>query len=639
MVIALALFVLCGAGLWGGGGQETTTTGPGMAAIGKYNEAPMLAAMVAAGELPPVDQRLPKEPVVKNVIDEIGDYGGTLNVFHTGPRGKDFSEDANNGPGIFTADENGNIVGDIMEGYEMASDNMSITITMREGIKWSDGAPLTMDDMLFTWDDMHINPDVGTWSPQGGNVLAIEALDDLSFRLDFEKPAPDAPLRFVTGPNGVWHEIYPFHFLKQWHIKYNADAEKNAKDEGYDTWQQAFQSHYGWQLLKDVNKPTLQPWVMTQLSSELKVFDRNPYYFKVDPEGNQLPYIDRIVAQIVSAEVYNLKIISGESDFASQFTVFDNFTLYKENEAAGNYKVYTMPSLEASSVTFIFNLSIEDPVKNEVLNDLRFKHAMSLAMNRDEINEVVFFGQGVARQATMLPKEQYYKQEWADSYAEYDPVRANALLDEMGMNKRDSEGFRLGPDGKPFLLVIEITTGEEGGGALETTELVKEYWEDVGVKTLIKALDNALFRERQGLGLHDLKKRATEVDNHFRIGHWAPLWSRWIGAKRNLDAGTLKLEEGESLPGIEPPQWAKDYEELFFSERTKYAPNSKEWLAIYEKIFDIQAERILLMGTVGMVPHIITAKNNVGNVFKEYKPHHIKREYLFEDCDQVFIRQ
>ncbi|GAH31514.1 unnamed protein product, partial [marine sediment metagenome] len=207
----------------------------------------------------------------------------------------------------------------------------------------------------------------------------------------------------------------------------------------------------------DINKPTLQPWMFKEFTFTYRVFERNPYYYAVDQAGNQLPYIDKIVSTIVDTEVYQMKVIAGEADVAWCETHFANYPLYKENEEEGGYRTILMPGIKGSEVAYALNLNHPDPIMRKIFQDIRFRRALSLAINREEINDTVYFGFAVPRQATIIPTARYYKEEWGEKhpYARYDPDEANRLLDEMGLTERDKDGFRKRPDGKTALLIIE----------------------------------------------------------------------------------------------------------------------------------------------------------------------------------------
>jgi peptide/nickel transport system substrate-binding protein len=358
---------------------------------------------------------------------------------------------------------------------------------------------------------------------------------------------------------------------------------------------------------------------MTQHSGDLKVWERNPYYHCVDPAGNQLPYIDEKVTQVVDAEAYHLKIAAGESDWAFSHTTLDNFTLYKENEEAGGYKVNLIPSVGTSVAGFRFNPLHPDENMAKVLGDKRFRHALSHAINRDEINEVLFNGRAVPHNCPEHPRASFYKEEWSMMYGEYNPGTANKLLNEMGLDKKGSDGFRLGFDGKTLQIPIEYYSVDP-----KLLELVKEYWEYVGVKTDLVYEERSLWRTRRQASEYSVMVEGTGASveaagvRTAALGitnlYWQP-WDQWLDAEYNIRTGKETLEDDHDgvMPGLEPPQFIKDIREagrnadqavLFSDEYTKWA----------QRAYDIGMEEMLTVLTVGMQPVILITNENLGNI-------------------------
>jgi peptide/nickel transport system substrate-binding protein len=645
LAISLAAFLSMGVNIW----SRSTTEAPAdkemeeLEPTTKYAESPMLAAMVQAGELPSVDERLPPEPAVREPFEMIGKHGGTLQVFAGGPDPwQDFGALGANGPVFMRKLPDGEIIGDIMTDYQWGEDYKSITFTFRDGIRWSDGHPASVDDVLFCYNDMHAHPDVQIWSWLG-DVDQVVKIDDRTVRWDFPTPRPAAFNHFVGVMGGVWMGIHPKHYLQKWHITYNSDADKLAKEAGYEHWYELFYEHYWWNPLRDLEKPTLQAWTLEEAESTHKLFERNPYYHWVDTAGNQLPYIDKILSQIVDPEVYQLKIISGESDMAYMFTTFDNYTLYKENEASGDYTTYAIPGLLSSEMAVYLNHNVPDPDKRQLFNTPKFKQALSLAIDREELNNLVFFGQGRTMQATIQPKYPWVKDGWYASYAEYDPERANRLLDEAGLTGRDKAGYRLGPSGKSMQIVIEARTQDIGSGSKRLLELVQEYWKEVGVNTMMKLIEGALFSERSEQGVQDARGVPVEIPVQFAVssadgGYWCPLWHQWMDAQHDIDIGEAVLEDfpGGQMPGEEPPGWIKEYDSWYHTAR-QFPDTSPEYGEYMSKLLDMQAEQLFVIGTVGLVPQIITAKNYIANVPPKFAPQHVWAGALSEWCDQIAI--
>lgn len=619
----------------------------------KYNEAPMLRVKVAAGELPSVEKRLPKEPFVLEPLEEIGEYGGAIHTFAPDNLPwNDMGEMPEGSSYLLRLTEDNKIVGDMAKGYEFSDDQKSLTLYLRRGLKWSDGYPFTADDILFMFEDIHENTDVASW---GGMepVKRVKKIDDYTVRFEFDKPQPGFALSHLASDLGTeWFFFHPKHYMKKWHIKYNPDANELAKEEGFENWVDAFEYHFAFAPRKDMAKPTMFPWVLKEFTTTAKVFERNPYYHVVDTAGNQLPYIDRIIIHIVNKEVYSLKVISGEADVAYVNTQFVDYPLYKENEEQGGYRVVMIPGVLGAECVLSINQNHPDPVLGELFQDVKFRQALSLAINREEINDILYLGLGTPRQATVLPSCSFYKKEWAEAYAEYKPEEANRLLDEIGLTERDGKHFRIGRDGKTVLLMVEFTGMY--GISVSFYELIKEYWEAVGLKVLLKLEEEAFYRQRMGSVDHHILageplEKTKEVTFYTKAGWpappggllgWAPSWGIWLKANRDVETGKRTLDdfEGGKLPGEEPSEEIKQLFRWTWQQKdTVYG--SKEYMELSQKILDFHADKLYLIGTVGMAPTIFIAKNNVGNIPKKYPPDGVYQGNLSYYSRQFFLKQ
>ena len=628
-LLIAGVLVLVAGSLFAGAETEEGSSSPAAAApAGKYQEAPMLAALVAAGELPPVDERLPEIPSVADLVPEVGRYGGTLNVFSVDERPWNdlTAESVDNGSSNllqFTPD--GRIIPDLALSYELADDAKSMTLALRKGTRWSDGEPFTADDILFVFEDMHWHPEVETWAILSG-VSRVIKIDDYNVRYEMDEPYPVLEVQLGAWPGSQWASFHPKHYLKKWHINHNPDANKVAKEEGFEDWTRAFHYHFWWRPKKDIEQPTMMPWRFTSFTTTVRTYERNPYYFQVDAEGKQLPYIDTIVSTLVDRETYQLKAISGEADIAFRRTSVDNWSLYKQNESAGGYVVYGAPGVLSADVGLALNQNHEDPDLRALFQDIRFRRALSVAIDRDDLNKSVYLGLGTPLQATMLPSTTFYKEEWGQAHAEYDPDEANRLLDEVGLSERDRDGFRIGPDGDALLITVEWSATLSVPPA--AFELIKEYWEDVGVKVGLRPMENALFSER-GTGTdHAFRARKMETveevafylePNRAEVGglgfSWAPTWELWLHAKADVDSGKKTLADfaDGKLPGEEPPQEMKDLQR-WVDEVSTTRFGSPEFVALAQQIWDLHAKNLYIIGTVGLQPVPVLAKENLGNV-------------------------
>ena len=583
--------------------------------ITQFSEAPMLAARVAAGELPPVEERLPEEPLVLNVLEGIGQYGGTLITPAVGTAYTEITplrglvgtiQTANRGPGAPHL-----VVPFIHKGFEFSADQTVLTMYLRKGMKWSDGEPYTADDVMFWLEDWHLTPDFpDSWVKLNwGPIARGERVDDYTVRIHYAEPFPTL-IGWYEWWGGWYPRMYPKHYMSKWHPKYNPDAEKLAKEEGFESWVQAFNSHSTSNSdfrVRDADAPALQSWIYADIGTLHTTYVRNPYHWAIDPAGNQLPYLDRLrVETVADQEGYNLMAISGDMTIVGLTTTANNLPLYKENAEKGDYEVLLWPHAAGGEAVYAFNMNSEDPVLREIFQDLRFRQAMSLAINRDEINEVVFFGMATPRQAAMNPENAFYKDEWATRFAEYDPERAKQLLDEMGLEYDQDGKFRLRPDGKTFEL--RFNAPAEWQSVVDINELVVEYWQDVGVKVDWRATDWDLYESPVQANKHDVVVNMLRMTN-VRKGYNPVNAFLWGGRLRQMLWTDWHLSGGER--GEEPPQ---KYKELYETASRWFAETDeaeRDRLAV--QVFDFISENVMVIGTVGFIPRPIIVSNKLRN--------------------------
>lgn len=496
----------------------------------------MLAELVKVGKLPPVDQRLPKDPKIANEMPssllkyETGKYGGTLRHACLTGRAADVfvmnNEPLVNTPGLLGQE----VTGNVLKSFKVSDDQKVFTFQLREGMKWSDGAPVTSADVRYAWEDVILNQELTATPPSFlksgynpvGAPMKLEILDDYTFRMTSSETYGGFLLVLaLEGWMGYENLIKPSHWLKQFHKKYAKAEDLDAlikKDGQVKDWIQLHQKkdRPGTNDELTIGYPKLYPWLLVTSTQQQQVYERNPYYFKVDPTGNQLPYIDKIeVTFVQDSEALNLKFISGEVDYAREALALNKMPLYKENEKKG-YKagIYNM---HITPTDVFLNWTFKDPTWRKVLWDLRFRQALSYAIDRKEIIDSIYYG---------------YAEPSKIGNPEYSPEKANKLLDEMGLNKRDADGFRLGPDGKTFTIDFVVSNGL-WADLVPTTELVVQFWNKVGIKTTLKGVDTGLWWNDSSA--NNLK--ATVVNTQTPVwpmvpkldwwAHWAPLWVTW----------------------------------------------------------------------------------------------------------------
>jgi peptide/nickel transport system substrate-binding protein len=597
----------------------TTAPAATAAPVSKYNEAPMLAELVKAGQLPPVEERLPEEPWVIQPLDSVGQYGGKLSSIVADPTAdlQEIEGALGRAIGGRTYDQQ-HILPAVVKEWQLSDDYTELRVVMRKGLKWSDGQPLTTADVMFWYEDIFSNTELTPtvdqkWAP-GGTPMAFVADDDFTFTIKFAAPYP-AILDFLPGLS-PWAAK---HYLAQWHKTHNPDADAKAKEEKYETWVQAFQFHMNMgqalQLQQDKALPTLAPWKYdSQDTMGNRIYMRNPYYWAVDSAGNQLPYADAIERTVVeNREVLTAKVLAGEGTHHSWFLTLANYPLYKENEQKGNYTTNLHPDLRASECGFCFNYTHNDEVLRTLFQDLRWRQAMSHALNRDEINELRFAGLGIPRQPIMHPEASFWQDGLDQMYIEYNPEEAGKLLDDIGLPWDAAKKFRLRPDGQALALTMEVDAGR--ADLTEVCNMIATYWERVGINLTVKTQDQQFFMQRMRANEHDIGvwaiggssevySRQNEPIRYRPPWHWTntplggPLWRQWLDTK--------------GAEGMEPPDVVKELWET--SEAWRQTPNgTDEYRALGLKMLQLNAESLWCIGTVGLVPRVGIVKNTVHN--------------------------
>ncbi|MGQ9631750.1 MAG: ABC transporter substrate-binding protein [bacterium] len=589
----------------------------------KYNEAPMLAELVKAGKLPPVERRLPENPLVVEPVEEVGKYGGTMRLIHTNPQN---FEDAVNAVGkesilAFDPKDGATVRPNMAESWQFSKDGKSLTLRLRKGIKWSDGQPFTADDILFWYEDVVLNDELTpakprSWSP-GGKLMKLEKVDDYSVKLSFAVPYSAVQILLAAWAT-EGNFFFPKHYLKQYHPKYTPSDKLNelTKKEGFDAWYRLFLARAALDYfsgIQNIEAPVIRAFKPVSRTQEVTILERNPYYWKVDTAGNQLPYIDRIRLNLVSnLEVYTAKVVAGDVDLAQWNTTLDNYTLFKESAEKSGYRVLNYETAWPAIAEFFINLNSKDPVKRKIFEDLRFRKALSIAINRDEINEIAFHGLGKPSQTVILPEGGRFWVEGLDKlYTEYDPEGANKLLDEMGLAKRDAQGFRLRPDGKTLEITIEYWPGEAGTAKTAIAELVQDHWNAIGIKTTAKELERSFLQVRRQAGDVDVTLWHTGQCSdplvilnpwHFVPNQWefstGPQWAIWYttGGKSGEEP---PADVKRALQAWETMQTSLDEEEV--------ARAGKEMITLF-------VENLWGIGTVGRTLWPVIANKDLRNV-------------------------
>jgi len=587
-----------------------TQLAPAAAQTTKYHEAPTLAEQVKAGKLPPVEQRLPEQPLVVPVVERIGEYGGLWRRAFLGPA------DANNYvrvvyDGLFRFSPNGaEIEPKIALGAKSSPDFKTWTILLRKGARWSDGAPFTADDIIFWYKDVLLNKDltpaVPSWIRNAdGTAAKVEKIDETTVQFTYDRPATLflSEVANQDGPDQSYAMFLPAHYLKQFHPAYTPLDQVNrlAQAASFKSWNQLFAAKAT--PTSNPERPTMAAWMpVTRVSDPVFTLRRNPYYIGVDTAGNQLPYIDEVrFTYFADQQALNLAAIAGDFDMQARHIQMTNYPVLKDHEKDGKYRVLIWPTFGGSDAVVAFNLTYTaDPVLGKLLATKEFRVALSYAINRDEIKESAFLGLGEARQAVPAPWHPYFPgKEWAAKYTEFKPDEANKMLDALGLAKRDAQGVRLMENGKP--LSIEINVVPAFGAWPDVGQLVARDWQAVGVQAVVQIRERAL-----AFNMRAANELQTEVWNEDTTAF--PFTGGSKLDARNPPGQTLTLGPlyykwltSDGKEGVEPIEPIKRIMQLIDTARTVGRDGQVQ---AAQELFRIWADNVFEIGTVGLTPMV-----------------------------------
>ncbi len=586
-----------------------------------YIDAPSLQKLVKKGKLKPLAKRLPETPRVITVAGKgrvAGRHGGTLRTLMA--RSKDTRIMTVYGYArlvIYTSDYK--LVPDIAEKIEVEG-GKSFTFHLRKGHRWSTGKPFTARDFEFFWKDVANNKCIYSFGlPNNllvnGEPPTVEIVDKHTIKYSWSQPNPYF-LPALAGPSPLY--IYmPFHYLKKFHPKYSkkvAKKWKKSRKKGKlcGKWARKFRKRARQYRFQNVKLPNLQPWVNTTKSpAERFVFRRNPYFHRVDENGRQLPYIDRILLLIADSKIIPAKTGAGESDLQGRYLRFSDFTFLKRSELRRKrFTVRQWQSATGAHVALYPNMNHKDPVWRKLFRDVRFRRALSLAINRREINEIMYYGLAATGANTVMRGSPLFKNAYLTAWSTFDIKKANQLLDEIGLTKRDAQGYRLMPDGRKLEIIVEAAS--EGTEYSDIMGLVQSTWAKIGVRLFQKSTRREMFRRRVYAGL-------THIS----------LWSGLDYANLRADLPPDDLAPTGEIQ-LQWPKWGLWYEsrgrrgekptlpkvirllELLNSWRK--STDTAERTKIWHEILSIHADQVYTIGVVGGVLQPIVVSNQVRNV-------------------------
>ena len=583
-----------------------------------YSEAPSLAKKVAAGKLPPVDERLPINPRklnFKNLGLKIGKYGGSIRMLMA--RAKDarqmsvygYSRLVGYHPKTFELEA------DILESFEV-KEGRRFTFELRRGHKWSDGQPLTSEDFRYWWEDVANNKELSPVGPPkimtiNDELPIFEVINRYKFRYTWKRPNPDFLPRLASAsPLYIYR---PAHYMRQFHEKYTDRdiLKKTVKKSKQRNWAALHNKMDNLYRNDNVDLPVLQPWVsISKPSASRLIFKRNPFFHRVDPEGKQLPYTDSFIFTIANNKLIPAKTGTGEVDLQARYLRFDDYTFLKKGEERSPYSTRLWKTAKGAHLALFPNLNVNNPILRKLIRDVRFRRALSLSVHRHEINQVIYYGLAIGGNNSVLPESPLYRPTYRNKWANFDLQKANQLLDEIGLVQRDSSGIRLMPDGSPLHLIIE--TAGESTEQTDVLELVRDSWLKIGIKIFSKPSQRNVFRNR--------------------IFSGETAMSIWSGIENGLI--TANSSPAEFVPtsqqSLQWPKWGQYYETngkagerpteehiihlLELYQRWKNTAAQKEKSEIWEKILKIHSDQIYSIGLVAAVLQPVVVSRRLKNV-------------------------
>jgi peptide/nickel transport system substrate-binding protein len=596
-----------------------------------FKEAPALAQLVQQGQLPPVAERIGQDPLVIKPVHEIGKYGGTWRRGFTGPGDQWNGYRAASGPdNVLYWDYTGDkVVPNIARGYEMQDGGRTIVVQLRRGMKWSDGHPFTADDFVFWFEDLYQNKDLFP-SPSStmfinGKPGKIEKVDESTVRFVFPEPYPFFP-DVLAGSTAISAHSYmgdpagygsyaPGHYLKQFLPKYASQEQldRMAKEAQFDNWVNLFKNKMDWALNPDL--PVVTPWkTVSPKNTPNWTFERNPYSIWVDTDGNQLPYIDKIQMTLAeNLEVLNLRAIAGEYDMQARHLDIGKLPVFIENQQKGNYKLSLDVGDYGSDMMLKFNLSFDgDPEIAKWISNTDFRRALSLGVDREQINETFWLGTGTVGSVVPADHNKYNPgPEWRTKWATLDVAQANGLLDKIGLTQKDSEGYRLRTDGQGRLSIQVTTWGGQFVQYTRICEVIREQWKKIGIDLQVQEVERTLGQRRNIANENQIYAWNNDGSEHMFTfpGHVFPfdppggggaLYAQWF--------------QSNGAQGKEPPPKLREVYDKF---RAAFGAEEAERIKLGKEIWQIVTDEVFSIGVVGLgaaAMGVRIAKTNMGNV-------------------------
>ncbi len=603
--------------------------------ITQFSQSPILDGQ----DLPPVEDRLPDDPVVSHPYESIGKYGGKARVTLFDHRRFLPHEHA-----LTISADLRNVLPNIAESWSVSEDGRVTTVRLRPGIRWSDGHPLTSNDFMFSFNHDWLDPEMQPLTNVAVRGAKFVVIDDLNFQIVFPRPNPTFA-NYYAFYASRW--VDPMHFFKDYHPAYRDRDELNAlvKEKNHVTWMAMFSQLRSWGNEDAAKVPTLRSFKVVQRTPTKLRLERNPYYFKVDPAGNQLPYVDAVDVIIVleNSQMITFQAATGQLDFTSFTLETQNIPLLKLGETKGANKVHIWRRIHVVDVAIQPNYNFDDLKYRDLVwgkGERRFIRALSHAIDRDQMNEVIYFGRGTPSQVTAHWSSRWYEKRFAEAHIRYDPDYSRQLLDELGLFDVDGDGLREYPDGSKLIITLEFIDFETPKGI--SLELVRDYWREVGIDLRLKSIERRLQAERAMSNKMQMTAWHADKVTDILFPHWPDwfyphragwdmtMWNHW---------GRYHQSGGEL--GEEPPELIRNMQT--WGGELLTATDEENRTKAAKALLEAHAENLWAIGTVGNAPHPVAVSRRLKNVVPNgiwgadnrwTTPYHPATWYIDESDDQ-----
>jgi peptide/nickel transport system substrate-binding protein len=611
-----------------------------------FQEAPMLAELVRQGKLPPVHERIGQDPIVVEPLHEIGRYGGTLRRAFVGPGDAQVATRFAAGPDalLFWTHDWKTLRPNIARDFEISADGRVTTLFLRRGLRWSDGAPFTADDILFWYEDMYLDRRV-TASPVAplridDQDVRIEKVDD--FTVQFIAPQPYfllaemlAGYTEIAGPSAMGRAGFggfgPKHYLEQFHPKYSDEARltRTARAAGFANWSIYLKNRYDWAYNPEL--PVISPWrVVSPVNTQNFAFTRNPYSVWVDTAGNQLPYIDHVTHLYCSgADAVNFKAAAGDLDFQERHLHISKLPFLLHNRRRSRYQVYLDP-FEGTDLGLRINLAHrQDPEIGALLGNPTFRRALSLACDREQINETFMYGTGLPSAAVPAPQGKYYPGvEWSQRWAVRDLEQANLLLDSIGLTERDSQGYRLRRDRTDRVRLVCSTLHDQFDYPA-VSEMLRDQWLPIGIDLDTRIIEQTLWLQRAMSGEMQVTLQFTGAEDPFTFPDFLFPYNQFASGSV-VGPEFARWFQSNGASGVRPPDEIVAIMELW--RHGRLAPPDERIRVGQERVGqELIRRHVDLVLSIGLVSSglsiygIHIAKKALGNVPRRFVNTHVVR--------------